>query len=67
MGLLKLTDQRLIDKLVCLPETGMGYQIVDITCRDGGILENISVINASLVKADIKEEDIIDFKMSGSK
>ncbi|MBI2057972.1 MAG: hypothetical protein HYT63_03255 [Candidatus Yanofskybacteria bacterium] len=38
-------SQKWVDKLVNLPETGMGYQIVDVYLESGAIVRKILVIN----------------------
>jgi hypothetical protein len=38
--------QRWIDKLRKLPESGMGYQRVDVRFADGRHVENVMVFNA---------------------
>lgn len=58
-------DKKFIDYLVDNPENGMGYQIVDVTLKDGRILKNKVVLNSEfLVVKDIKLEDIKDIEMS---
>lgn len=44
-----------IEVLSYLPETGMGYQIVDIIMEDGTILTK-TVFNSSLVQVDSVDE-----------
>ncbi len=44
-----------IEVLSFLPETGMGYQIVDITMKDGTVLTK-TVFNSSLVEVDSADE-----------
>ena len=36
-------------KLAALPETGMGYQCVDVELRDGRRLEGVMVIESTLL------------------
>ena len=50
---LKLSD-RLIKKLQDLPESGMGYQVVNFKLKDGTILKNITVLNSSIALVDKK-------------
>jgi hypothetical protein len=47
-------DSRWSDLLLRLPESGMGYQRVDIRFRDGRRLEDVPVFNAEEV--DLPEE-----------
>jgi len=44
-----------IEVLSFLPETGMGYQIVDITMKDGTVFVK-TVFNSSLVEVDSADE-----------
>lgn len=46
-------SQKWIDKLSKLPETRMGYQIVDVYLKNGSILWELIVVNG---------EEIIDLK-----
>lgn len=39
-------DQRLVKKLLALPESGMGYQRVDLILADGRIVRDALVFNA---------------------
>lgn len=49
----------LIKKLQELPETGMGYQVVNFELRDGTILKSVTVLNASIVLLD-KDMDVLE-------
>ena len=55
-------EKRYIDLLSSLPEQGMGYQIVDITLKNGKILKERIVLNSTFLKLNdnesIKNEDI---------
>lgn len=42
----------LIKKLQELPETGMGYQVVNFELQDGTILKSITVLNSSIALLD---------------
>jgi predicted RNA-binding protein len=41
--------------LIKLPETGMGYQLVDITMKDGSIYQNKTIINGQFLEIDLDE------------
>ena len=43
-------SQRWIDYLLKKPESGMGYQRVDVQFADGRHLENVVVLNAELIE-----------------
>ena len=60
-------SQQWIDKLVRLPESGMGYQVVDVRLRDGRILTGVLVQNAELLSLPegvvFVNEDIADISL----
>ncbi|HKT32293.1 MAG TPA: hypothetical protein VJS89_07370 [Gammaproteobacteria bacterium] len=39
-------DKKWIDYLVSKPESGMGYQRVDVRLQDGRLIKNLTVFNA---------------------
>jgi len=43
-------DKRLVERLLTLPESGMGYQRVDVKMADGRELKNAVVLNAELLE-----------------
>jgi hypothetical protein len=47
-------DRRFVERLVNLPESGMGYQRVDIRLTDGRELQDVLVFNAE--DADVPDE-----------
>lgn len=49
-------EQRWIERLLELPESGMGYQRVDIRFADGRTLEDVVVFNAQEFEAPAKFE-----------
>lgn len=53
-------------RLVKLPETGMGYQKVDLYLNDGRTLKGLIVLNAEDCESEesFKVEDIVDIKIS---
>jgi len=56
---LKLNDEY-IDYLSNQPEQGMGYQIVDITLKNGRVLNDRIVINSSYLKLNDSEQINLD-------
>lgn len=48
MKKLKLLDNH-IEVLIRLPETGMGYQIVKLTLRNGEVLHDMTVLNSEFL------------------
>ena len=54
-----------IDRLVHLPETGMGYQKVDLIFKDGRIQKGLIVLNAEdcQTEDEFNVEDIADIKI----
>jgi len=66
MGI-KLTE-KWVEYLCSMPESGMGYQIIDVKLKDGRVLKDISVLNAQELELppeykDLKIEDIEDVKL----
>ncbi len=51
----KLTEEQ-ISILENLPEQGMGYQIVNLTLKNGRILTDRIVLNSTFLKIGIGEE-----------
>lgn len=62
-------SQRWINKLVQLPERGMGYQVVDIHLKNGTVVRNVLVVNCETIRDSVNfsEEDIVDITPSNSK
>ena len=56
--------EKWIKKLQKMPETGMGYQLVDLTLTTGKVLKNITVFNCSIAlleeKIDISQIENIE-------
>ena len=52
-------------RLVQMPETGMGYQKVDLTFKDGRILKGLIVLNAEDCETEeaFNVEEIDDIKI----
>jgi hypothetical protein len=44
------------EKLQDLPENGMGYQLVDLTLKDGRVLKERVVLNSSYLQLGQNEE-----------
>ena len=62
-------DERWAEHLCDLPETGMGYHIVDVTLRNGERVLNIVVYNAEEMEwpaqqGRIEAGDILDIRKS---
>ena len=36
---------KIVDRLLALPESGMGYQVVDLVLSDGRIIPNVTILN----------------------
>ena len=61
----------IVDRLWRMPETGMGYQIVDLVLVDGRVVSNVTICNAELANlpeqfSHIKPADVTDVRMSRS-
>jgi hypothetical protein len=59
----------MIDRLLALPENGMGYQIVDLVLVDGRIVPSVPVFNAEIARlpddfSDITASDIADVRLA---
>ena len=58
---------KFIAQLVQMPETGMGYQIVDIVLTNGKVLKNMIIFNSSILEIEKHEslniEDIAIIKI----
>ncbi len=58
-------DRKWTEQLLVWPESGMGYQLVDVTLRDGRELKQVVVLNAEWL--DIPDEfagtDIADVRL----
>jgi hypothetical protein len=62
-------SQKIIDRLLEMPESGMGYQLVDLVLRDGGIIPNVMVFNSEIANLPdatrgVTASDIADVRMS---
>ncbi|MDD4778685.1 MAG: hypothetical protein PHV53_10420 [Fermentimonas sp.] len=55
-----------IKKLQQLPESGMGYQVVDIKLKDGQVLTKLTVLNSSvlLFEGYLEVREIEEIKLS---
>ena len=42
-------DKKWADKLAALPESGMGYQIIDVILKNGNIIKNITVFDCEII------------------
>jgi len=49
-------SQRWTNHLAGLPETGMGYQIIDVHLQNGGVVKNLMVMNCQ----DITGQTVIE-------
>lgn len=59
MKTLKLLDSQ-IELLSKLPETGMGYQIVILTLKQGVVMHNVTVLNSEFIQI----EDNLNLKVN---
>ena len=51
---MQLLPKKWIDCLVSQPESGMNYQVVDITMEDGAVVPEVLILNCSYI-GDRKE------------
>jgi hypothetical protein len=70
MRTLKLPDS-IINILINLPESGMGYQIVKVILKSGKVLHQHKVINSSLLMLEenenFTEKDIAKIELESRK
>jgi hypothetical protein len=52
----KMLSKKWREFLAAKPETGMGYQVVNLTFKDGKILEDVTIIQSVLI-GEIKGGD----------
>lgn len=59
-----------VQQLINLPETGMGYHVVDLEMTDGSMIKNVVILNCKLIKdplvgnQTIKSQNIKAIKIS---
>jgi hypothetical protein len=58
----------IVDRLTAMPESGMGYQVVDLILADGRVISNVSVFNSELAAVpeslrDLKSSDVADVRL----
>jgi len=60
-------SKKWIDKLVTLPESGMGYQVVDVHLKNGAIIKKIIIVNCCILinqnNLSFSENDIQDIEL----
>jgi hypothetical protein len=62
----------IIDRLLALPETGMGYQVVDLVLSDGRIVPDVMIFNCEIANLPesyrgIRPSDVADIRLPDSK
>ena len=60
-------NPRWTEKLRVVPESGMGYQRVDVRFADGRVLNGALVFNAEELEApkEFSDAEIVDVRLSG--
>jgi hypothetical protein len=64
---------RFAPQLVALPETGMGYQVVNIRTKKGEVFRRVVIVGGYVASVDRKEEvpfdveDIVSFEITHDK
>lgn len=55
------------EKLKRLPESGMGYQLVDVVMQDGRRLQSVVVLNAEWLEipSEFSDAEVRDLRPSG--
>ncbi len=59
-------SKKWVDKLLNLPEAGMGYQVVDVILKDGKTIKGLIVLGCQdiLGHVSFSESDIADISIS---
>ncbi|MGH6719636.1 MAG: hypothetical protein ACREER_09990 [Alphaproteobacteria bacterium] len=62
--------ERIARKLLSMPESGMGYQVVDLVLAKGAVIEGVVVLNGEWVsgRKDVEvldPDDIVDVRRAG--
>ena len=62
----------IINRLLALPENGMGYQVVDLVLADGQIVPNVKIFNCEIANLpesyrNVRPSDVMDVRLSGRK
>lgn len=62
-------EKRWTDRLLTWPESGMGYQCVDVTMEDGRELSGAIVLNAELleVPVDFADTTVRDIRLAAGR
>lgn len=64
---------RFAPQLVALPETGMGYQVVNVRTKTGEVFRGVVIVGGYIASVDRKEEvpfdpeDIVSFEITHDK
>jgi hypothetical protein len=64
--------QEMVNRLLALPENGMGYQLVDLVLVDGRVVPSVPVFNSGVANLPdsfdgVKTSDIADVRLASSK
>jgi hypothetical protein len=61
---------KIVDRLLALPESGMGYQVVDLVLADGRIIPNVTILNGEIAtlpdSLHISSSEIADVRPVGA-
>ena len=57
----------IINRLMRLPENGMGYQLVDLVLADGRVVPNVMIFNCEIANLpegfrDVRPSDVADVR-----
>jgi hypothetical protein len=58
----------MVDRLIHMPESGMGYQVVDLVLIDGRVVPNVTVFNSEIADLpdefrDVRPSDVTDVQL----
>ena len=59
--------REMVDRLLALPESGMGYHLVDLILADGRVVSDVPVFNCEIAKLpdqfhDITASHVVDLR-----
>lgn len=60
------------NRLLGLPESGMGFQVVDLVLADGRVVPNVTIFNCEIANLpdsfrDVRPSDVADVRLVPSK
>lgn len=64
--------QDITNRLLGMPESGMGFQVVDLVLADGRIIPNVKIFNCEIANLpegfrDVRPADVTDVRLANAK